>query len=271
MDALNTLIVQVRDERGLDLRSYKPTFVARRLAVRLRACDCPDYAAYLQLLRRDPQEYSHLVDAFSINLTHFFRDATTFQAVHDRIIPQLVAARAAERRLRACSAGCAGGEEAYSLAILVREALGPALAAWQIELVGLDLDERALDRARRGVYEPLSFSRTAARYEAWIDRYFSPPPQRQLSAAVRSMVGFRRVDLTRDTVPVEQDLILCRNVLIYFTREQQDRLLGTFYSAVRPGGFLVLGKTEILPSSWTTRFIPVELREHIYRRDEEDR
>ena len=85
------------------------------------------------------------------------------------------------------------------------------------------------------------------------------------------MVGFRRVDLTRDTVPVEQDLILCRNVLIYFTREQQDRLLGTFYSAVRPGGFLVLGKTEILPLSWTTRFIPVELREHIYRRDEEDR
>ncbi|MBN1484490.1 MAG: protein-glutamate O-methyltransferase CheR [Chloroflexia bacterium] len=268
MEDWAALLQQIRQERGLDLRAYKETFLRRRLDVRLRARDCADYAAYARLLRQEPQEYRPLLDALTINLTRFFRDGSTFQALEERILPQLLAARSAERRLRVWSAGCAAGEEPYSLAIMLRELLGPALSRWQMELLATDMDETMLAKAAQGCYDSFSFRGVAPRYEAWVERYFTPGPERQLAQVVRDMVSFRQHNLLQDPLPERLDLLLCRNVLIYFERELHGRLYQAFHRALRPGGFLVLGKTEVLSMSWSHYFPVVETREHIYRRAE---
>jgi chemotaxis protein methyltransferase CheR len=196
---LEALLDQIRRERGLDLRSYKPSFLQRRLAVRLRARECPDYTAYGQLLRRDPEEYGPLLDALTVNLTRFFRDGTTFQAIEEKYLPELLRAHASSRRLRVWSAGCAAGEEPYSLAIMLREVMGSALRRWQVEIVATDVDEKVLETARRGLYESFSFQGLAPQYEAWVERYFTPGPGRQLSDEIRAMVSFRRHDHSRFT------------------------------------------------------------------------
>lgn len=263
---MEALLDQIRRERGLDLGSYKPSFIQRRLAVRLRARGCPDYAAYGRLLLQDPEEYGPLLNALTINLTRFFRDSTTFQAIEKICLTELLRIRASSRRLRIWSAGCAAGEEPYSLAIMLREVLGSALRRWQVEIIATDVDKAVLERARQGLYDHYSFQGLVPRYEDWIERYFSPNHKRQLSDEIRNMVSFRHLDLMRDPPPANLDLLLCRNVLIYFDRELQDRLYRAFYEALRTAGFLVLGKTEILPLTWSQSFVPVDLREHIYRR-----
>lgn len=266
MDPWESLLEQIRRERGLDLASYKSSFLRRRLAIRLRARSCPDYASYGRLLAQEPAEYGPLLDALTIGQTRFFRDFTTFEAIEHRFLPELLEARAEERRLRIWSAGCASGEEPYSLAILLREVLGPQLARWQLEILASDIDEVALAKARAGFFDASSFEGLAPRYQAWIERYFSPGPRRRLAAEVRDMVEFRHHDLTQDPPPAGLDLLLCRNVLIYFDRGQQERLYQAFHRSLREGGFLVLGKTEMLPMAWSQRFVSVDLREHIYRR-----
>lgn len=270
MDELQTLLEQIRLDRGLDLSSYKPSFLRRRLAVRLRARECPDYATYGRLLRSDPDEYPPLLEALTISLTRFFRDATTFQAIEEQVLPQLLQSRSRERHLRIWSAGCAAGEEPYSLAIILRETLGPALRRWRVEILGSDADGKALERAREGLYDQFSFEQLAPRYREWIEQYVTPGPQRQLDAQIRTMASFRQHNLLRDAAPENVDLLLCRNVLIYFDRKQQERLYHAFHQALREGGFLVLGKTEILPMAWSQRFPTANPREHIYRRAEPD-
>jgi chemotaxis methyl-accepting protein methylase len=260
MDSVQALLEQIRHERGIDLGSYKLSFLQRRLAMRLRARGCPDYTAYRQLLRHDPAEYGPLLDALTINLTRFFRDATAFQAIEEKLLPELL------RRLRVWSAGCAAGEEAYSLAIILRECLGADLPRWRLEILATDLDGKALDKARQSLYDAFSFQGLAPRYQHWIDRYFTSGPQRQLAAEVRGMVTFQQHDLIQDPPPPDLDLILCRNVLIYFDRPQQDRLYPAFHRALRADGFLVLGKAEIMPLAWSRHFVPLDRREHIYRR-----
>ena len=266
MNPVQALLEQIRQERGVDLGSYKPSFLQRRLAMRLRARGCPDYAAYGQLLRHDPAEYGPLLDALTINLTRFFRDATAFQAIQDKLLPELLRSRSSKRRLRVWSAGCAAGEEPYSLAIMLRECPGADLPRWRLEILATDLDNKVLDKARQGLYDPFSFQGLAPHYQPWIDRYFAPGPQRQLAAEVRGMVTFQKHDLIQGPPPSDLDLILCRNVLIYFDRPQQDRLYPAFHQALRADGFLVLGKAEIMPMAWSHHFVPVDRREHIYRR-----
>jgi chemotaxis methyl-accepting protein methylase len=269
MDPLGTLVEQVRQERGLDLVSYKLSFVQRRLAVRMRACGCSDYATYGQLLRREPEEYGLLLDALTINLTRFFRDPTTFQAIEERVLPALLEARVGERRLQIWSAGCAAGEEPYSLAIMLRERFEAVLKGWQVQILAGDMDEKMLEKARRGLYDAFSFQGLALQHQAWLERYcVASSGYRQLAGDVRRMVSFQRHDLTRDPPPAGLDLLLCRNVLIYFEREQQNRVYSAFHQALRPDGLLILGKTEVLPMIWTRCFAPVDLHEHIYRRIE---
>ncbi len=266
MDPVQALLEQIRQERGVDLNSYKPSFLQRRLAMRLRTRGCPDYAAYRQLLRDDPAEYGPLLDALTINLTRFFRDATVFQAVEEKLLPELLQCRSSKRRLRVWSAGCAAGEEAYSLAIMLRKCLGADLPHWRLEILATDLDNKTLDKARQGLYDSFSFQELTPHYQAWIERYFTPGSQRQLAAEVRGMVTFRHHDLIQDPPPPDQDLIFCRNVLIYFDRPWQDQLYPAFHQALRADGFLVLGKAEIMPMAWCHHFVPLDRREHIYRR-----
>jgi chemotaxis methyl-accepting protein methylase len=265
--SLAKLLEQIRQERGLDLEPYKQTFLERRLALRMHARQCADYTSYAQLLQSDPTEYEPLLAALSIHVTRFFRDESTFGALRDKILPALLQAHAAQRRLRLWCAGGASGEEPYSLAILVCSLLGAELPAWQLSIEATDVNRRSVERARHGLFAAHSFKELTPAFQNLANTYLTPTGLHwQVQPRVRALVTFKVHDLTRDPCPAELDLLLCRNVLIYFDRQEQERLYQAFYGAVRPGGYLVLGKSEILPLNWARRFLPADLREHIYQR-----
>ena len=149
---LLALLDKVRRERGLDCRQYKISFLKRRLAVRLRARKVESYREYMRLL--DDEEYKKLFEALTINLSYFFRDTSVFKALRDEVLEPLLRRKEEQGRLslRIWSAGCASGEEPYSVAILLREILGKEIDRWRISLLATDLDVGALERAKRGVY-----------------------------------------------------------------------------------------------------------------------
>jgi chemotaxis protein methyltransferase CheR len=262
--AFGLLLNKIRRERGLDCRQYKPAFLERRLAVRLRARGVESYQAYARLL--DDDEYDDLFGALTINLTRFFRDATTYAALRDEVLQPMFQERNGQgrRQFQAWSAGCASGEEAYSLAILLHQLLGRQSTDWQIRILGTDLDRRMLEQARSGIFGPFSFRGTQ-----WpdLDRFFVAAERgHAVVPEVMRWVRFRHHDLIREEPPGRFDLILCRNVLIYFTRPQQVRLCAAIHRALKSDGVLVLGKTEILPAEVAGLFETVNLREHIYRK-----
>jgi chemotaxis protein methyltransferase CheR len=263
---LELLLRYIAQERGIDCRKYKTNFLERRLASRMRAHHVSDYQSYLYILKKHPEELDALLDNLTINLTYFFRDQSVFEALRKEVLAPLIRERdhPGRRQLRLWSAGCATGEEPYSLAILLHQLLGAGLSHWDITLLATDLDEKALAKARAGVYDAFSFREVSAQE---LSPYFTIQNGRyHLVPEVKSLVTFQRHDLLGDSYPSNMDVILCRNVLIYFTREQHDYIFTMFHRALKDGGVLVTGKTEIMLGPLAACFKAVNLREHIYRK-----
>lgn len=256
---------RIARERGFACGSYKDKCVRRRIAVRMRACRAESYAEYGRHLDAHPDEWDRLLDALTINVTKFFRNADVFDAIAATVIPALW--RRPDAELRVWSAGCASGEEPYSLAILFHEhavAAGTPGRASRAQVTGTDIDARSLAAAAAATYGEAAFTETTPARRA---RYFSPGDPATLAPAVRALVRFERLDLLRDPPPPGPlHLVVCRNVLIYFDRPTQDALIDRIHAALAPGGFLVLGKTETLFGERRDRLTLVAQRERIYRR-----
>jgi len=247
---------------GFSLDGYKDKCVKRRISIRIRATQSPSAEEYSSLLTESAAEQELLLRVLTIHVSHFFRNPTVFQKIAEEIIPELL-----ERRpglpVRVKSVGCAGGEEPYSLAILLRERFAGELASGRFELQASDVDEKTLELAREALYHP---DRLAELSPERLTRWFSQEGARfRLSREVSSLVGFRRADLN-DCHPLEEcELILCRNVLIYFDRQRQEAVLNGFADALSEGGVLILGKSETLFGSARRRFRTVCPVERIYR------
>jgi len=259
----DALLEKIKQERGLDCTQYKPGFLKRRLAVRMRARGVKTYREYMRLL--DDAEYEKLFETLTINLSYFFRDASTFKTLREKVLKPLLREKAefGNRVVRIWSAGCASGEEPYSVAILLYELLGKELKDWRIRILATDLDVGALEKAKKGIYSQFSLKGVNARC---VERYFEPLPRGEyaLKPEIIKMVKFEQHDLIADPPPRHLDLILCRNVLIYFSRQQQEKLLHAFHQALNKRGYLVIGKTEVLMGAATSLFKPLDLRERIY-------
>jgi chemotaxis methyl-accepting protein methylase len=262
-DALAALLTQITGARGLACDGYKPNCLRRRLAVRMRARGVHTYEAYAEVLRRDAGEYDRLLDALTINVTKFFRNREAWEALAARFLPVLQPA--AVGGVRCWSAGCASGEEPYTLAILLLEqARVRGTPADRCVVDATDLDPTVLDRARVGAYRQAALDETPA---AIVERYFTGTDPWTVLPGVRALVRFHRHDLLREPPPgAPYDLIMCRNVVIYFERPNQERLYHTFADALRPGGVLMLGKVETLVGSVRDRFRLEDIRQRIYRR-----
>jgi chemotaxis methyl-accepting protein methylase len=261
-DGYVTLTEKITRERGFGCASYKEKCVRRRIAVRMRARGVHTFEEYAGVLDRDEREYELLLDALTINVTKFFRNPETFAAIDREIVPVLFARQ--EPQLRIWSAGCASGEEAYSLAILMhRQAIASARRFERIEVVGTDVDRASLDAAERAVYLEPTLSDTPPEIR---QLYFSMQAPHRIHADVRARVQFRRHDLLREPLPEQQHLICCRNVIIYFDRATQESLFERFADAILPGGFLVLGRVETLFGPARAKFAPVDGRERLFRR-----
>jgi chemotaxis methyl-accepting protein methylase len=263
--AFIALTAKIARDKGFGCASYKDKCLRRRIAVRMRARGVHTYADYARVLDADHAEYEKLLDALTINVTKLFRNWDTYTVLQQVVVPALWALP--EQSINVWSAGCSSGEEPYSLASLFHhhaEGLGAATKAEaRVRVLGSDIDQRSLVAAERGEFEEGDFSETPQNLRR---RYFAPAAPFTIVPEVRRMVRFERRDLLAEEAPPGSfHLICCRNVLIYFDRETQERLFEKFRAALAPNGFLVLGKVETLLGAARTRFAAVDGRERIFR------
>jgi chemotaxis methyl-accepting protein methylase len=256
------------ERQGLDLSRYKETYLQRRLLVRVRALRLEGIEAYARYLRRHPEELGRLQRALSIKVTSFFRNRSCFDFLEERIVPDLLRRSASRgRRVTVWSAGCATGEEPYSLAALFATATerGTPGSRTQVRILGTDLDEGALRTAERAVFPARALldsapPASAPHFVVRTDGTASP------SSRLKRMVRFERESLLDPIGRRDLDLIVCRNVLIYFSLEHQERILSRFAEALSDGGYLVLGRVERLFGEARSRFDVVSARDRVYRR-----
>ncbi len=264
-ETLDEFLDELREAHGLDFRSYKKPTIVRRLKRRMAATRLMNLEEYTAYVREHPEEYRHLINAFLIKVTEFFRDPELYGYLREKILPELVEeARGEGRELRIWSAGCATGEEAYSLAILVHEVLGTDAGQWDTRIFATDVDEDAVNFARQGIYPASALSGLTAEQ---VERYFDKQDGGQygVKKPVRAMIVFGEHDLAQRSPFPRIDLVVSRNVLIYFANELQKRALQLFAYSLRDGGYLVLGKAETV--SPLGEFFEPEHRQHkVYRR-----
>jgi chemotaxis methyl-accepting protein methylase len=258
---LTTLKHQIHAAIGLNCEMYKEKCLRRRLAVRMRARGIHTYAQYATLLRKDKAEYEVLLDTVTINVSKFFRNPEVWDVVRDDILPDLFAIPAA--RLNVWSAGCASGEEPYTISMLFQEyAAAHGQNADRLRVLGTDIDKEILAAAARGEYSQFAMTDIA---RDKVERWFEPGTFR-IKPEVRRNVQFRELDLIKDPFPEKMHMICCRNVIIYFERSLQEELFVRFHQALVPGGYLVLGKVEAMFGKAATMFKPLNNRQRVFRK-----
>jgi chemotaxis protein methyltransferase CheR len=236
---------------GIRLREGKEALVRARLARRLRVLDLPDFDAYLAYVDADParREFAEMIDVLTTNTTSFLREASHFQYLRTAVLPALPGP------IRIWSAGCSTGEEPYTLAMLLAETLGDAPSR-DVRILATDISHRALQAAQRGVYPAAAMADVPP---AWLERYWhhSAAPGGDVYEAgstIRRLVSLARLNLMEHWPMSGQfDLILCRNVMIYFDKGTQQRLIDRFHALLKPGGHLFVGHSESL-TGLTHRF-----------------
>src|SRR2546422_2154652 len=251
------LIEHLRDTRGFDFTGYKRASLLRRVSLRCSELGIDSFRAYLDYLQVHTEEFGALFNKILINVTEFFRDKETWDYLTEKVIPR-IAAKTGE--IRVWSTGTSSGEEAYSAAMLLCEALGEESFVDRVKIYATDVDEEALAKARGGY---------TAKELASVDdglrlRYFERQGERfMFRAALRRTIIFGRHDVTQDAPISRLDLLICRNTLIYFTSETQGRILARFHYALDDDGYLFLGRAEMLLTH-AALFTPVDLKERIF-------
>jgi two-component system, chemotaxis family, CheB/CheR fusion protein len=225
--------------------------------------DITDYQDYLDYLQVHPDEFTALFNSILINVTGFFRDADAWDYVRAEVLPSLVATKPIDAPIRVWSAGCASGEEAYTLAMALAEALGADAFRDRVKIYATDVDEEQLNEARQGTYGEREIQAVPSEL---VERYFEPTGNRFVFRKdLRRSVIFGRNDLVQDAPISRIDLLACRNTLMYFNAETQAKILRRFHFALADGGVLFLGKAEMLLSH-SALFTPVDLKRRVFRR-----
>ncbi len=260
---LEVLLDYLRRSRGFDFTGYKRTSLSRRVQKRMQDVGADTYLSYLDLLEVDPDEFTQLFNTILLNVTSFFRDPPTWDYLSGEIMPQLAAGKGADEPIRVWSAGCASGEEAYTLAMVAAEALGAEAVRERVKIYATDVDEEALAQARQARYD-------ARRVEGvppeLLERYFERSGDEYVfSKDLRRSVIFGRHDLIQDAPISRIDLLVCRNTLMYFNSETQARVLARFSFALREGGYLMLGKAEMLLAH-SNVFTSMDLKRRVFRK-----
>ena len=232
----------LRSSVGVDFRLYKQPTVRRRIARRMALQKIASLKKYAQILRHKPEEAQALADDIFIHVTSFFRDPECVQALRKRVLAKLGVKRSAGNPIRVWVPGCSSGEEAYSIAILLLEELGEQVDRIKIQIFGTDIQERAVEHARAGIYTDAAVAGVSP---GRLKRFFIKVDSGyQVQQFVRDLCVFARHDLAKDPPFSRLDLISCRNVLIYMGPALQKRVLSIFQYALKPGGFLFLGNSE---------------------------
>ncbi|MCQ1535955.1 protein-glutamate O-methyltransferase CheR [Methanosarcina sp. KYL-1] len=249
---------------GFNCNQYKESHFRRRINVRVRATNSGSYAEYLKVLKKDPEEYRHLIEALTVNVSEFFRNPETYRIIEEEILPSVIKSKseAMIKSIRIWSAGCASGEEAYSFAILLHEILNKDFDKYRISIIGTDIDTLSLEKARKGIYNESVMKNvdTSTR-----ELYFTKKGEKyQISEQLKKIAHFKQHDLISGSGMSHFDIIICRNVMIYFKKEIQEHLHINFYRALNTGGYFIIGKAETLLGTANNLFKPYNTRERLY-------
>ena len=257
------LLDYLKRTRGFDFTAYKRSTLTRRVFKRMEALEIGNFVEYQDYLEVHPDEFAHLFDMILINVTGFFRDQPAWDYLAEEIVPRIVEAKKADEPIRVWTAGCASGEEAYTLAMLFAEALGTEQFRARVKLYATDVSEGALTKGRTASY---SAKDVEAVPKPLLEKYFRSTGQSYVfDHDLRRNVIFGRHDLIQDSPISRIDLIVCRNTLMYFNGETQQRILSRFHFSLLPGGFLFLGKAEMLLTS-SNVFVPVDLKRRVFNK-----
>lgn len=247
LSGLNQILLQVRKSTGHDFSLYKKNTIGRRIERRMAQHNIEDMMVYARFLKEHPTEVQMLFKELLINVTSFFRDPEAFVALKQEILPQLLANKPEDYVFRVWVAGCASGEEAYSIAILLREYMDETHMEFRIQIYATDLDDDAIAAARSGSYPPnIAQDVTPERLRHF---FIKDDAGYKVKKNLREMVVFAVQNVIKDPSFTRLDLLSCRNLMIYLEPEQQDRLISNFHYALKPGGVLFLSSSESITNS----------------------
>ena len=265
---LERLLDYLKTSRGFDFTAYKRTTLGRRIDKRMQTVGVETHTDYQDYLEVHQNEFQELFNTILINVTSFFRDAEAWEYIERSVVPAILAAKPNDEPLRVWCAGCASGEEACSIAMLLAETLGPENFRRRVKIYATDLDDDALNCSRSGSYTPRDLERVPEPMRA---RYFERVGERFVfDRDLRRSVIFGRHDLVNDAPISRIDLLLCRNTLMYFNAEVQDRIVQRFHFGLNDGGYLFLGKAETMLSH-SNLFSTVDLRYRLFAKVARDR
>ena len=256
----------IKQKTGFNCEDYKQPHLKRRLAVRLRVTKSKSYREYSDLLLKSAQEEKQLKETLTVNVTELFRNPEMFESVRTNVLAELIKRKGENRVLKIWSAGCSNGEEASSIAIMLREFLGASFKKYNIYILCTDIDEDSLAKAENATFNPKQLEKIS---KERLDRFFVKTNDSYiLNDELRKLLKVKHHDMISGPKLAGFDLIYCRNVTIYFEQKLQEVLYQNFYNALNEGGYFVMGKTESLVGPAGLMFKAVDLKERIYQRKE---
>lgn len=255
------LLQYIKQTHNFDYTGYKRPSLLRRVQYTMDMIPIEGYSNYTNYLEKNPEEFRHLFNTIEINLTWFFRNASAWDYMAANVIPQIIANKISDEPIRAWSAGCASGEETYSLAILLAEALGIEQFCSRVHIFGTDLDKDAISQARQGSYRS---NQVTGIPDYLLEKYFDKVNDCYVFRKdLRRYISFSQHNLIEDAPMSKIDLLACRNTLIYLSLETQIRVLVRFHFGLKDNGFLFLGHTEIVPPEITSMFRGINYEHHV--------
>ncbi|MEH2410057.1 CheR family methyltransferase [Nostoc sp.] len=255
------LLIYLRQSRGFDFTGYKRSTLMRRVSKRMQPLTIGNFEEYLDYLEVHPEEFNYLLNTILINVTTFFRDLSAWKYIAEEILPNLIRNKKTSDQIRIWSAGCASGQEAYTLAILMAEILGVEEFRQRVKIYATDVDEDALNQARLATYSAKDVQTVPDELR---QKYFEIIANRYVFRQdLRRSVIFGRHDLLQDAPISRLDLLVSRNTLMYFNSETQGRILARFHFALNDPGYLFLGKAEMLLMH-SSLFTPLDLKNRIF-------
>ncbi|ABR54168.1 Protein-glutamate O-methyltransferase [Methanococcus vannielii SB] len=248
----------------IQVDQYKDSYILRRISVRMRLCKCKDFKEYYEFLLTNPAEFQKLENTLTVNVTEFWRDRTVYNELK-KLFESIVMDKK-NRSLKIWSAGCSSGEEPYGLAIIIKDLMEKHNQKYmRVTITATDLDKEILEKAKNGQYISKQLKNMD---DITINKYFTKltSEEYEVKTDVKRIVQFKKHDLINEGPISGMNIVLCRNVIIYFDKQIQEELFMKFHNALIPDGYLVLGKTEMLHGNARNAFKPVNHRERIYQK-----
>jgi two-component system CheB/CheR fusion protein len=265
LQEFENLLSYLKVSRGFDFTAYKRSSLMRRTLVRMQTIGVTGFANYQDYLQVDPEEFTRLFNTILINVTAFFRDPPAWEYVASNVLPGMVGERGSTHPIRVWSAGCASGEEAYTIGMLLAEILGVEQFRERVKIYATDVDEEALNEARFASYDERSTKEVPPEL---LSKYFEHHNGRSVfNKELRRSVIFGRHDLIQDAPISRINLLICRNCMMYFNAETQGRIMNRFQFALLPGGVLFLGRAETLLSR-TAAFAPIDVKRRVFAKQD---